>query len=89
MGLKAMDPRALPNVRQRGSKLSGPPHPFSRADAAPPEQGVHVLTGLTRVRPFSQDDGRVFVMESRIGDEVERLLGLVQRVRDDFAWNIQ
>jgi threonyl-tRNA synthetase len=44
-----------------------------------------VLTGLTRVRQFSQDDGHCFVMESQIGEEVERLLGLVQRVHDDFG----
>jgi threonyl-tRNA synthetase len=44
-----------------------------------------VLTGLTRVRQFSQDDGHCFIMESQIGEEVERLLGLVQRVHDDFG----
>jgi threonyl-tRNA synthetase len=44
-----------------------------------------VLTGLTRVRQFSQDDGHCFVMESQIAEEVERLLGLVQRVHDDFG----
>jgi threonyl-tRNA synthetase len=44
-----------------------------------------VLTGLTRVRQFSQDDAHCFVMESQIGDEVERLLQLVQRVYDDFG----
>jgi threonyl-tRNA synthetase len=44
-----------------------------------------VLTGLTRVRQFSQDDGHCFVMESQIGDEVERLLRLVQRVYNDFG----
>jgi threonyl-tRNA synthetase len=44
-----------------------------------------VLTGLTRVRQFSQDDGHCFVMESQIGDEVERLLRLVQRVYGDFG----
>ena len=43
-----------------------------------------VLSGLTRVRQFSQDDGHCFVMESQIGDEVERLLRLVQRVYGDF-----
>jgi threonyl-tRNA synthetase len=43
-----------------------------------------VLTGLTRVRQFSQDDGHCFVMESQIGEEVERLLRLVQRVYGDF-----
>jgi len=44
-----------------------------------------VLTGLTRVRQFSQDDGHCFIMESQIGEEVERLLGLVQRVHEDFG----
>lgn len=44
-----------------------------------------VLAGLTRVRQFSQDDGHCFVMESQIGDEVERVLRLVQRVYADFG----
>jgi threonyl-tRNA synthetase len=43
-----------------------------------------VLSGLTRVRQFSQDDAHCFVMESQIGDEVERLLNLVKRVYGDF-----
>ena len=36
-----------------------------------------MLSGLTRVRQFAQDDAHIFVMESQIGDEVERLLRLV------------
>ena len=44
-----------------------------------------VLSGLTRVRQFSQDDAHCFVMESQIGEEVERLLRLVQRVYGDFG----
>jgi threonyl-tRNA synthetase len=44
-----------------------------------------VLSGLTRVRQFSQDDAHCFIMESQIGDEVGRLLTLVQRVYDDFS----
>jgi threonyl-tRNA synthetase len=44
-----------------------------------------VLSGLTRVRQFSQDDGHCFVMQEQIGEEVERLLGLVQRVYGDFG----
>jgi threonyl-tRNA synthetase len=47
-----------------------------------------VLSGLTRVRQFSQDDGHCFVMESQIGDEVERILRLVQRVYGDFGMSI-
>ncbi len=44
-----------------------------------------VLSGLTRVRQFSQDDGHCFVMQEQIGDEVERLLKLVQRVYNDLG----
>jgi len=44
-----------------------------------------VLSGLTRVRQFSQDDAHCFVMESQIAEEVERLLGLVARVYGDLG----
>ena len=43
-----------------------------------------VLSGLTRVRQFAQDDGHSFVMQDQIGDEVERMIGLVRRVYGDF-----
>ena len=48
-----------------------------------------VLTGLTRVRQFSQDDAHCFVMESQIGEEVERLLRLLSRVYADFGLQYQ
>jgi threonyl-tRNA synthetase len=44
-----------------------------------------VLSGLTRVRQFSQDDAHCFVTEQQIGSEVELLLGLIQRVYRDFG----
>jgi len=44
-----------------------------------------VLSGLTRVRQFSQDDAHCFVTQEQIGDEVERLLGLIQRVYGDLG----
>jgi threonyl-tRNA synthetase len=44
-----------------------------------------VLSGLTRVRQFSQDDGHCFVTEEQIGSEVEMLLGLIQHVYRDFG----
>jgi threonyl-tRNA synthetase len=44
-----------------------------------------VLSGLTRVRQFSQDDAHCFVTPEQIGDEVERLIALVQRVYGDFG----
>jgi len=43
-----------------------------------------VLSGLTRVRQFSQDDAHCFVTEEQIASEVEALLRLVQRVYGDF-----
>jgi len=44
-----------------------------------------VLSGLTRVRQFSQDDAHCFVTQDQIGEEVERLLKLVQRVYGDLG----
>src|SRR5687767_10892068 len=44
-----------------------------------------VLSGLTRVRQFSQDDAHCFVSEEQIASEVEALLRLVQRVYGDFG----
>jgi threonyl-tRNA synthetase len=43
-----------------------------------------VLSGLTRVREFIMDDAHIFLREDQIGEEVERLLRLVQRVYTDF-----
>jgi threonyl-tRNA synthetase len=43
-----------------------------------------VLSGLTRVRQFSQDDAHCFITPEQIGDEVERLIRLVQGVYTDF-----
>src|SRR5262245_17174113 len=44
-----------------------------------------VLSGLTRARQFSQDDAHCFVTPEQIGEEVERLIRLVQRVYGDFG----
>jgi threonyl-tRNA synthetase len=44
-----------------------------------------VLSGLTRVRQFAQDDAHCFVTEEQIASEVEALLRLVQRVNRDFG----
>jgi threonyl-tRNA synthetase len=44
-----------------------------------------VLSGLTRVRQFSQDDAHCFVTEDQIASEVEALLKLVHRVYGDFG----
>jgi threonyl-tRNA synthetase len=47
------------------------------------------LGGLTRVRQFSQDDAHIFLPESEIGAEVERLIGLVRRVYDKLGMGIE
>src|SRR5688500_10594718 len=44
-----------------------------------------VLSGLTRVRQFQQDDGHCFITQDQIGSEVEHVLRLVQRVYKDFG----
>lgn len=44
-----------------------------------------VLSGLTRVRQFAQDDAHCFITEDQIFEEVERLLRLVQHVYADFG----
>src|SRR5947207_5340496 len=48
-----------------------------------------VLSGLTRVRQFSQDDGHCFVMPEQIGSEVEHMLRLIRRVYDDLGMTYQ
>jgi len=48
-----------------------------------------VLSGLTRVRQFAQDDAHCFVTEDQIDEEVDRLLRLVQRVYDDLDLTFQ
>ena len=47
-----------------------------------------VLSGLTRVRQFSQDDGHIFITPDQIAGEVETALRLVQRVYKDFGLSI-
>jgi len=44
-----------------------------------------VLSGLTRVREFIMDDAHIFITPEQIGDEIERLLRLVQTVYSDFG----
>jgi threonyl-tRNA synthetase len=43
------------------------------------------LGGLTRVRQFCQDDSHIFLMESQIPDEVDRIVGLMKVVYGAFG----
>ncbi len=43
------------------------------------------LGGLTRVRQFQQDDAHIYLAEEQIGEEVARIIGLVDRVYQAFG----
>jgi len=43
-----------------------------------------VLGGLTRVRQFAQDDAHCFITEDQIGEEVNRILKLIDQTYQDF-----
>jgi threonyl-tRNA synthetase len=44
-----------------------------------------VLSGLTRVRQFSQDDAHCFITQEQIGSEIAHLITLVKRIYGDFG----
>ncbi len=48
-------------------------------------EATGVLSGLTRVRQFQQDDAHIYIMESQITEEVTRLTGLIKKVYDAFG----
>ena len=86
MGVKAMNcPGHMLVFASEGRSYRDLPLRYHEQTALHRNEASGVLSGLTRVRQFSQDDAHIFVMESQIGEEVERLLRLVQRVYDDFG----
>jgi threonyl-tRNA synthetase len=48
-------------------------------------EATGVLSGLTRVRQFQQDDGHTYLMESQIPEEVARLTQLIAKVYGAFG----
>src|SRR5438046_7959868 len=48
-------------------------------------EATGVLSGLTRVRQFQQDDAHIYLMESQISAAVARLTTLIKRVCDAFG----
>ena len=48
-------------------------------------EATGVLSGLTRVRQFQQDDAHIYLMESQIADEVARLTKLIATVYAAFG----
>jgi threonyl-tRNA synthetase len=86
MGVKAMNcPGHMLVFANEGRSYRDLPLRYHEQTALHRNEASGVLSGLTRVRQFAQDDAHIFVMESQIGEEVERLLRLVQRVYDDFG----
>ena len=86
MGLKAMN---CPGqyLLYSSEKHSYREMPIRFAEQTPlhRNEASGVLSGLTRVRQFSQDDGHCFIMESQIASEVEALIRLIQSVYGDFG----
>ena len=86
MGLKAMNcPGHMLIFASEMRSYKDLPIRFHEQTPLHRNEASGVLSGLTRVRQFSQDDGHCFVMESQIAEEVERALRLVQRVYGDFG----
>ena len=48
-------------------------------------EATGVLSGLTRVRQFQQDDAHIYLMESQITDEVKALTKLIAKVYGAFG----
>src|ERR1051325_5971608 len=53
---------------------------FHTQDVLHRNEASGVLSGLTRVRQFQQDDAHIFVTVDQIGDEVRRLAALIDQV---------
>nr|HPH65039.1 threonine--tRNA ligase [Kofleriaceae bacterium] len=48
-------------------------------------EATGVLSGLTRVRQFQQDDAHIYLMESQITDEVKKLTAMIAKVYAAFG----
>jgi threonyl-tRNA synthetase len=86
MGMKAMNcPGHMLVFASEVRSYRDLPLRFHEQTALHRNEPSGVLSGLTRVRQFSQDDAHCFVTQDQIGGEVERLLALVQRVYGDLG----
>jgi threonyl-tRNA synthetase len=86
MGMKAMNcPGQYLLYASRTHSYRELPLRFHEQTPLHRNEASGVLSGLTRVRQFSQDDGHSFCMQDQIGSEVERMIALVHRVYGDFG----
>ena len=58
---------------------------FYTTDALHRNEASGSLGGLTRVRQFEQDDSHIYVMESQVTEEVQRIFGLIKTVYSAFG----
>jgi threonyl-tRNA synthetase len=58
---------------------------YYTTDALHRNEASGSLGGLTRVRQFEQDDSHIYLMESQIADEVQRIVGLIKTVYESFG----
>ncbi len=85
-GLKAMNcPGHMLMFASEGRSYRDLPLRFHDQGVLHRNEASGVLSGLTRVRQFAQDDAHCFITEDQIGEEVERLLRLADRVYSDFG----
>ena len=84
--LKAMNcPAHMLMFASEGRSYRDLPLRFHDQGALHRNEASGVVGGLTRVRQLSQDDGHCFITEDQTGEEVERILRLVDRVYGDFG----
>lgn len=58
---------------------------YYTTDALHRNEASGSLGGLTRVRQFEQDDSHIYLMESQIAEEVQRIVGLMKIVYGAFG----
>jgi threonyl-tRNA synthetase len=85
-GMKPMNcPEAMLVFRSRRRSYRELPLRFAEETILHRNERAGALSGLTRVRQFQQDDAHIFITEDQIGEEVTRLIGLVDRVYKAFG----
>ena len=84
-GLKAMNcPGHMLMFASEGRSYRDLPLRYSDQGVLHRNEASGVLSGLTRVRQFIQDDAHCFITEDQIEEEVTRLLHLIDGVYSDF-----
>jgi threonyl-tRNA synthetase len=58
---------------------------YYTTDALHRNEASGSLGGLTRVRQFEQDDSHIYLMESQVTEEVQRIFGLMKIVYEAFG----